>query len=115
METEVTLCFLNLLKMYGLLCEDFRVSLKLINRSILELPSGDFSFEQDIEFAIGATFGLREAEKGPDQNRKANTAPEKSSLARPVPAVLLLLLAVLAGAITMVLTLIEILIHTQLD
>lgn len=72
--------------MYGLLFEDFRVSLKLINNGILELPSVDFPFEQDIELTIGTTLGLWEAEEGPDHNRKANTAPEKSSFTRPRPS-----------------------------
>ena len=71
--------------MYDLLFEDIRVSLELINNGVFEFTSADFPFEQDIEFAIGTTLGLREPEEGPDHNRQANTTPEKPSLARPSP------------------------------
>ena len=52
---------------------------------VLELSGRDLVLEQDVEFTIGAAFGLGQAEEDPDRHEEARAGPEESRIGSPVP------------------------------
>ena len=52
---------------------------------MLELASRDAALEEDVELAVRATFGFRQAEVHPHNEEEAGAGPEEARLGAPVP------------------------------
>lgn len=50
-----------------------------------ELPGRHSPDKQDIQLFVRAVFDFRQTEVAPDENEERGTAPEKPTLAAPVP------------------------------
>ena len=64
----------------------FHIFLESIHFRLLELPSANSAFEQEIELCEGPTRGLQDSVVGVYERQQASARPEESSKVRPIPS-----------------------------